>query len=552
MSNANYANRWYQDEAEFAIFDYFQRGGIGNPVVAMPTGTGKSVVIANFIRKIFAYWPNQRIMMLTHVKKLISQNAEKLMSVWPVAPMGIYSAGLNSRDMIMPIVFGGVQSVAKAIERAANQQDGTPPHLRHFGFRDLLIIDEAHLLSPEEDTQYQFVISKLREINPFLKVVGFTATPYRLKQGMITDEGGIFTDICYDITGVESFNRLIYEGYLSPLISRPTATKLDTSNLGLSNGDFNGKQAEEEAERIVYEGLRETCELGFDRQHWLIFAAGVKNAEHIAAILNSFGVSAVASHSKLNDKENDKRMAAFEAGEFRALVGMNKYTTGYDFPAIDLIADFQPTTSPGKHVQKGGRGTRPSPGTGKQNCLFLDFAGNVRRLGPINDPIKPRKPGKGSPGDAPVRICPNCGVYNHASARHCMNCGTEFTFETKLFANSFEGEVIRSDAPIVEYFNVQKVIYNLHEKKNEAGILTSPPSIKVSYFCGFQMFNEWVCLEHPGMAGKKARDWWRQRHAEEPPATTYEALRRVSELRVPARIRVHTNKKYPEILNAEW
>ena len=547
-----YANRWYQDEAEFSIFDYFQRGGVGNPVVAMPTGTGKSVVIANFIRRIFGYWPNQRVMMLTHVKKLISQNAEKLLAVWPVAPMGIYSAGLNSREMIMPIVFGGVQSVAPAIKKSVEMNDGKPPHLRHFGWRDLLIIDEAHLLSPSEDTQYQYIIAELKKINPNLKVIGFTATPYRLKQGMITEDDGIFTDVCYDITGIEAFNRLIAEGYLAPLISRPTATKIDTSNLNLSNGDFNGKQAEDEAEKVIYEGLKETCELGYDRRHWLIFAAGVKNAEHIASMLNSFGITAVASHSKLSEKENDSRMAAFEAGEFRALVGMNKYTTGYDFPAIDLIADFQPTMSPGKHVQKGGRGTRPSPDTGKENCLFLDFAGNVRRLGPINDPVKPRKPGKGAPGDAPVRICEVCGVYNHASARHCMACGNEFTFETKLFANSFGGEILRSDAPIVEYFNVQKVIYALHEKKNEHGVLTSPPSIKVSYFCGFQMFNEWICLEHPGLAGKRARDWWRQRHSEEPPITTYEALRRVSELRVPSRIRVHTNKKYPEILSAEW
>lgn len=551
MSSA-YANRWYQDEAEFAIFDYFQRGKTGNPVVAMPTGTGKSVVIAKFIHKIFKYWPDQRIMMLTHVKKLISQNAEKLLSVWPVAPMGIYSAGLNSREMIMPIVFGGVQSVAPAIKKSLQANDGLPPHLKHFRWRDLLIIDEAHLLSPSEDTQYQYIIAELRKINPHLKVIGFTATPYRLKQGMITEDGGIFTDICYDITGIGAFNRLIAEGYLAPLISRPTTTKIDTANLNLSNGDFNSKQAEDEAEKVIYEGLKETCEFGYDRRHWLIFAAGVKNAEHIASVLNSFGVPAIASHSKLTEKENDIRMAAFEVGDFRALVGMNKYTTGYDFPPIDLIADFQATMSPGKHVQKGGRGTRPSPDTGKENCLFLDFAGNVRRLGPINDPVKPRRPDKGAPGDAPIRICENCGVYNNAAARFCCNCGFEFSFETKIFANSYQGEIIRSDAPVIEYFNVRKVIYNLHEKKNSEGVLISPPSMKVSYFCDFKMFHEWVCLEHSGLVGKKARDWWRQRHSQEPPLTTYEALRHVSELRVPRRIRVHTNIKYPEILSAEW
>lgn len=546
-----YKNRWYQDECETAIFNYFKKGNKGNPVCALPTGTGKSVIIANFIKHIFECWPNQRVMMLTHVKKLISQNAEKLMSVWPVAPMGIYSAGLNSREMTMPVVFGGVQSVAPAIKRSLENNDDKPLHLKHFGWRDLLIIDEAHLLSPLEDTQYQYIISELKKINPKLKIIGFTATPYRLKQGMITDDGGIFTDVCYDITGFESFNRLIYEGYLAPLISRPTKSRIDISNIRLSNGDFNSKQAESEAEKIIYEGLAETCELGQDRKHWLIFAAGIDNSEHIASMLNSFGISAIASHSKLTEQENDARMRAFEAGEFRALVGMNKYTTGYDFPAIDLIADFQPTMSPGKHVQKGGRGTRPSPETGKENCLFLDFAGNVLRLGPINDPVKPRKPGKGG-GEAPVRICDVCGIYNHASARVCASCGNEFTFETKIFSNSFGGEVLKSDAPIVEYFNVNKVIYALHEKKNQEGVLLSPPSIKVSYFCGLRMFSEWVCLEHSGFAREKAKKWWQQRHSEEVPVSTYEALQRVSELRKPSKIRVHVNKKYPEILSAEW
>lgn len=550
MSNM-YVNRWYQDEGEYAIFDYFQSGNTGNPVVAMPTGVGKSIVIANFIRRVFENWPNQRIMMLTHVKELIEQNAEKLMSVWPTAPLGIYSAGLKSRDMILPVVFGGVQSVSKAIKKSIETDDGTPEHLKHFGWRDLVIIDECHLLGPNEDTMYQFVINELLKINPHLKVIGLTATPYRLKQGMITDEGGLFTDICYDITGIEAFNRLIAEGYLSPLIPKQTNVEIDTSNVGMNRGDFNNKQLNDAADEITYEAVKEMVEQGYDRKSWLVFASGVENAEHVASMLQSFGIPAAASHSKLKAKENDARIKAFKSGELRALVNNNKLTTGFDHPPIDLIAMLRPTMSPGLWVQMLGRGTRPSPDTQKENCLVLDFAGNTRRLGPINDPVKPKKPGKGG-GDAPVRICEVCGVYNHASARECMSCGNEFSFETKIFSTAGTDELLRSNTPIVEYFNVQKCIYNLHEKKNADGILTSPPSIKVSYFCGFQMFNEWVCLEHNGLPAKRARDWWRQRHFEEPPVTTYEALQKVSQLRVPTRIRVWTNKKYPEILSVEW
>lgn len=539
-----FAERWYQSEAEFSIFEYFRQGNTGNPICALPTGTGKSIVIGNFVRKIFELWPNQRVMMLTHVKELIQQNAEKLQKIWPTAPIGIYSAGLKSRDMIMPIVFGGVQSVAKAIQRSA-EDINTPPHMRHFGYRDLILIDECHLLSPNEDTMYQYVIAELKKINPYLKVIGFSATPYRLKQGMLTDEG-LFTDVCYDVTGIEAFNRLIAEGYLAPLIPKQTATQIDLSEVGLSAGDYNGKQLQNAVDKdeVTYSAVKEIVEHGYNRQSWLVFASGVDNSEHIAAMLQSFGIAAASSHSKLSSAENDKRIAAFKSGELRALVNNNKLTTGFDHPPIDLIGMLRPTMSPGLWVQMLGRGTRPSEG--KDNCLVLDFAGNTKRLGPINDPVKPRKPGKGAPGEAPVRICDMCGVYNHASARHCCNCGQEFSFETKLFETASNAELIRSDLPIVEFFPVQRVLYNLHEKEG------APPSIKVSYFCGFQMFNEWICLEHSGFAGKKARDWWLDRHYEAPPKSTVEALQRTTELRMPARLRVWTNKKHPEVLGYEF
>ena len=353
-----YVSRWYQDEAEYSIFDYFQRGNKGNPVVAMPTGTGKSIVIANFIRRIFSNWPNQRIMMLTHVKELIEQNAEKLMSIWPTAPLGIYSAGLNSREMIMPIVFGGVQSVAPAIRRTLEENDGRPSHLRHFGWRDLLLIDECHLLSDKESSQYQYIISELRAINPNLKVIGFTATPYRMKMGLITDNG-IFTDICYDVTGVESFNRLIAEGFISPLIARPTRTEIDVSKVGIVAGEFNSKQLEKAADedQVVFNAVREMVEMAHDRSTWLVFATGIDNTEHVASVIQSYGLDVLPVHSKLKDKVNTERLRAFRAGELRGIVSGQKLTTGFDHPPIDFIADLNPTLSPGKHVQKYGRGS---------------------------------------------------------------------------------------------------------------------------------------------------------------------------------------------------
>lgn len=537
--------RAYQTEAEYSIYDYYASGKTGNVIVAMPTGTGKSVVIGNFIRNLFASWPNQRIMMLTHVKKLIVQNAEKLQRIWPTAPIGVYSAGLNSRDTIMPILFGGIQSVAKAIKRSTD--NNLPSHLKHFGWRDLILIDECHLLSPNESSMYQYTITELKKINPNLKIIGFSATPYRLKQGMLTDDG-LFTDVCFDITGIEPYNRLIAEGYISPLMPKGNVTQIDLSNVGIQAGEYNLGQLEAAVDKdeITFNVCKETVQFGQDRRSWLMFASGIDNSEHLAAMLQSFGVSAAAVHSKLKDGENDKRIRDFENGTLRAIVNNNMLTTGFDYPPIDLIGMVRPTISTGLNVQMWGRGTRPSPETQKVNCLGLDFVGNTPRLGPINDPHKPRKAGKGG-GDAPVRICEACGIYNHASARVCCNCGIAFEFKNKILETAGSDVFIKSDLPIVETFPVSRVIYNLHQKQDAS------PSIKASYFCGLRMFNEWVHFEHSNnYVRKRAKDWWMQRHPSDVPLTTREALQKVSELRMPANIRVWVNQRYPQILNCEF
>ncbi|MCW2763962.1 MAG: PaP73 [Marmoricola sp.] len=530
--------RYYQQAAKAAIFDYFEKGNDGNPLVGMPTGTGKSLVIADTIREVLQGWPGQRVMMLTHVAKLIEQNTKTLLNVWPNAPVGIHSQGLKQREYLQPIIMGGVQSVYKNVQQ--------------FGWRDLLFIDEAHLIGPTDDTQYAATIGALKAINPRLKVIGFSATLFRLKQGELID-GGLFTDVCYDLTGYQEFNKLIAEGFIAPLIGKPTAVKFDISDVAVTAGDYNGKQLEAaiDKDELTFRACKEILEYAYDRKSWMIFSAGISHAEHIAAMLGQFGIPAAAVHSKLSDTENEKRLKAFEAGEYRAIVGNNKLTTGYDHPPIDFIADMQPTCSPGKHVQKYGRGTRIS--TGKDNCLVLDFAGNVPRNGPINDPVKPRKPGQGGGGDAPVRICDNCGAYNHASARFCCNCAEAFNFAPKIFQTAGNHEILKSDQPVIEWFDVNRVFYTMHEKKDEFGNLKAPPSMRVQYVCGLRRFDEWMAFESAvPYVRHKAHDWWKQRHASEPPPTTWQALQHQSQLRQPKRIQVHLNKKFPEIKGYDY
>jgi superfamily II DNA/RNA helicase len=216
-------------------------------------------------------------------------------------------------------------------------------------------------------------------------------------------------------------------------------------------------------------------------------------------------------------------------------------TTGFDFPGIDLIGMLRPTKSAVLWIQALGRGTRPSPD--KKNCLVLDFAGNTRRLGPINDPILPGKKGAKVGGQAPYRVCPTCLSYCHASARICPDCGQEFPREAKLATTAYTDEVIAQSAPQIAPFKVDKVIYSVHEKTGK------PPSLQVSYYCGLRLFREWVCVEHDGYAGRKALEWWRARSNEKMPDTVKEAAEAAEHLPVPKTIDVWVNTKYPTVTN---
>lgn len=541
--------RSYQTECIAAIWAYFM-AHFGNPVCALPTGTGKSVCIAGFLISVYEKYPGQKVLVLTHVKELISQNYGKLVGMWPTAPAGIYSAGLKRKDVLQRIIFAGIASVAK--------------RAHEFGHVDLIIVDECHLVSPSEATMYRAFFNALKTTNPNLKVIGFTATAWRLGHGKITEgEDAMFTDICFDITTVEAFNRLIAEGFLCPVVPRGTATKLDTDGVHMRGGEFIAKELQNAVDKdhITRAALNEAMAYKDVRKSWLIFASGVEHAIHIDQILQEFGLQGAAVHSKMETEERDNHIARFKAGEYQYLVNNNILTTGFDHPPTDLIICLRPTASSVLWVQMLGRGTRPydpnNPGdvdpavfdVFKRNCLVLDFAANSKRLGQINDPVIPRKKGeKGGP--APVKECDKCRAIVHASARFCntedeltgLVCTHEFIFKTKLKQGASDDSLIKGDLPVVEVFHINQMTYTPHYK------LGKPPSVKVSYYCGRRVFREYVCLEHPGGVAHKARSWVTTRLSGIAVETTESLMAVVDKLSVPTHIRVWTNQQYPTIL----
>ncbi|MDO6588047.1 DEAD/DEAH box helicase [Salipiger sp. 1_MG-2023] len=513
--------RPYQQAAITAIYGYFQTD-TGNPLVIIPTAGGKSLVMASFIEGVLRAWPDQRILIVTHVRELIAQNHAEMIGLWPDAPAGIYSAGLGKREAQARILFAGIQSIHR---RAAE-----------IGHTDLVLIDEAHLIPGKSSTMYRRFLDALKAINPALKVIGLTATPFRLDCGMLHEgQNALFTDIAYEAPVRE----LIDAGYLSPLVSKQPATRLDVSKVGTRAGDFIARDlaAAVDQDAITRAAVAEIIEHGRDRKSWLAFCSGVEHARHVAEEFGRQGISCRTIFGDTPKDERDAILAAFKRGEIRALASMGVLTTGFNAPGVDLIALLRPTQSAGLYVQMVGRGSRLAPG--KENCLVLDFAGNVRRHGPI-DLVRPKRPGDGGAGEAPTKVCPDCDSIIALSATECPDCGYVFPArEVKIAPTAATLPVL---SPKQQWLPVTGVAYSRHDK---AG---GRPSLKVTYSCGLATYSEWVCLEHQGYARQKAAEWWRKRAPGSPvPLSVAEALAQTSRLARPCDISVRPSGRYLEI-----
>ena len=514
--------RPYQNAAISSIYGYFQTN-TGNPLVVIPTAGGKSLVMAAFIECVLKAWPDQRILIVTHVRELIAQNYAEMIGLWPDAPAGIYSAGLGKREAQARILFAGIQSIHRRAQEV--------------GHTDLVLIDEAHLIPGKSSTMYRRFLDSLKEINPALKVIGLTATPFRLDCGMLHEgQNALFTDIAYEAPVRE----LIDAGYLSPLASKQPATRLDVSKVGTRAGDFIARDlaAAVDQDAITRVAVTEIIEHGRDRKSWLAFCSGVDHARHVA---EEFGRQGITCRTIFGDTPKDERdviIAAFKRGEIRALASMGVLTTGFNAPGVDLIALLRPTQSAGLYVQMVGRGMRLAPG--KENCLVLDFAGNVRRHGPI-DRVRPKRPGDGGGGEAPSKVCPDCDSIIALSATECPDCGYEFPArEVKIASTAATLPVLSPKAP--QWLQVSGVSYSRHDKRG------GRPSLKVTYSCGLATYSEWVCFEHQGYARRKAEDWWRKRAPGQPvPLSVDEAIAQASCLIRPSEISVRPSGRYFEI-----
>ncbi|MDI6028314.1 helicase-related protein [Corticibacterium sp. UT-5YL-CI-8] len=516
--------RPHQRGACDALYEYWGEKP-GSPLIVIPTAGGKSLILAMICKELIESYPDMRILIVTHVRELILSNFRELIGIWPFAPAGIYSAGVGRRDAHAQIVFGGVQTIG-----------GKADHIGHI---DLVMVDEAHLMPRKSETQYGQLLTGLRAINPDLKLVGLTATPYRLGEGSLHEgEGALFDDICYEV----SIADMIDQGFLCKPISKGMAAGYDLTGVGKQGGDYKqgALQAAVDKADVNSAVASEIAAYGRGRRAWLLFCSGVEHAYHMRDEIRARGFSCEAVSGETPTAERDRILADFKAGKIRAVTNNSVMTTGTNVPIIDLVAFCRPTLSAGLYVQMAGRGLRLYPG--KDNCLFLDFAGVVRKHGPI-DAIVPPHMRSGS-GEAPVKQCPQetggCGSLVHASLRSCPDCGYEFPVndEPKISAQSEDVPMLsRGDAT---WRPVTKRVFRFHEGKNG-----KQDSVKCTYFQGLSQFNEWLGPAHGGGFKGKTDRYWRDHGGHRPfPKTPLEWLERQSELQDTAEISVKPDGKY--------
>ena len=288
-------------------------------------------------------------------------------------------------------------------------------------FANGIAAHNCHLVSHKDEGGYRTLLSDIYWTNPNVRVIGLTASPYRLGHGYITDKPAIFDALIEPV----SIEELIFKGYLSTLRSKLTATKLEVDGVHKRGGEYIEAelQAAVDTSDKNAKVVQEVIKLAGGRRSWLVFCAGVAHAHHIKDALIEQGIVAACVTGDTPGSERDRILKEFKAGTIRALTNANVLTTGFDAPMIDLIAMLRPTMSPGLYVQMAGRGLRIAEG--KADCMVLDFAGVVEQHGPITAVRPPPKKGD-KVGEAPIKVCDQCQEICALSVRVCPACGSEF------------------------------------------------------------------------------------------------------------------------------
>ena len=486
--------RPYQQEAFAAIHEHICTRQ-DNPCVVLPTGSGKSLLIAWCNSQWIGAHSHFRSAILAHRKELVLQNYNEFNDLWqrenlgpPVA--GIYSASLKRRDYDAQILFASIDSIYK------RANEFKPFHA--------IFVDEAHRIPIKGEGKYLTFLRECQRWNPNLRIIGMTATPFRMSAGPICHKDHMLNHVCYEANVLD----LINAGYLSKLRAKIGVTVPDLESVKKRGGEYVTASLSKATNRrdVVTRAIREAMFIikAEQRRSVVFFCVDIEHCRMVSEELRTHGLHAPPVTSKTPHQERDFIANAFKRGQLRGVCNVNVYTEGFNATGIDCIVLLRPTLSPGLFSQMVGRGLRLH--AGKLDCLILDFARCIEEHGPIDL--------LGANAKVVLATCLKCRESFSRACGSCPRCGWVIPkrvieemerkeAERRMHDVKVSGEAILSGMPITH--KVHDVFVGPHVKTGK------PTSLCVRYRCGLQQFREWVCLDHEGPAGAIAQKWWAER-----------------------------------------
>ena len=510
--------RYYQEEAVDATFDWLHTQST-YPLIVLPTGSGKTIVFANIIKRLFEYNGGCRILILAHRQELITQARDKLLSVWPCAPCGVLAASLKEFDSQAPIVIASRDTIAsqKRLDKA--------------GEFEYIIVDEAHHVGPERNSRYRKIFDHFESTQYYApRIFGVTATPYRMGQGFIYGlEDHFFGGVSYQI----GIPQLIKDGYLCRLsafkVDDQAVIDASTARVKFKGGDYRESDLEKLAMEdetmlaIINDWIDKAYSKG--RMSSVFFCVTVAHATKMCMFLKDAGIEAAVITAETPTEIRKKHLEDFENGVISALCNVAVLTEGWDAPRTDCIALLRPTKSLGLYVQICGRGMRTWGD--KKDCMLLDYGENMNRHGCI-DRAKPEKPSEDDEEEKEkeqkIWICDAineaghvCLAINDWDHKTCIECGAErpeteekqereaATSRVAAFGNVLSDEL---DDPIEELEKIKEVETIWAEvTKSKAGNTYLDVKFKVKNEYWPQSMPFMIGMQ--GKAGRLAEKKWR-------------------------------------------
>lgn len=363
-----YKLRDYQQQASDAAIRFFKdTKSKKNAIMVLPTGSGKSLIIADIAARLNGY-----VLVFQPSREILEQNFKKLCS-YGVMDCSVYSASLNSKD-VSRITFATIGSVINH-----------PELFTHFNY---VIIDECHLVNPKEGMYKEF-LTMLK-----CKILGLTATPYRLSSSR--DFGSmlkfitrtrpcVFSDVIYHV----QISTLLDMGYLAKLNyyqMNPVGWNELNLKVNTTGADYTDKSVVREYERIDFYGFLVSIvrrlmnpKSGGKRKGILVFTRFLKEAQRLTQSVP--GTAIVSGDTP--KKEREEILEAFKSGRIPVVANVGVLTTGFDYPELDTIVMARPTMSLALWYQIVGRAIRPHPD--KEAGWIVDLAGNLKRFGEVKD-----------------------------------------------------------------------------------------------------------------------------------------------------------------------